>query len=399
MHISSTPLGQRKASKLGPLDDFLADFICSGLPKGVILSHGNVVSNLNQLRGAVGHYYHTGKDKILGVLPFFHIYGLTCLVQQPLHRGVENVVMPGFDLKLFLESIQKHKITYIYVAPPIIVRLSRDEIVKDYDLSSVKMITSGAAPLTRELVEAVHKKLNLKINQAYGLSETSPVTHQQPWDEWSSSVGSVGKMVPNMLARYMSADGNELGAGEVGELWLAGPNVFKGYWKNETATKDSLVEADGRIWFKTGDVGYQDEKHNFYITDRVKELIKYKGFQVAPAELEGKLMDHPLVNDVAVIGVEDLEQHTEVPRAYIVHAKRGGDAGEKESGRPRDKESSKDAEDIIAWTAAKVSNHKRLRGGIRFVDEIPKSASGKILRRVLKDRVKAETSNNGKSKL
>lgn len=110
-------------------------------------------------------------------------------------------------------------------------------------------------------------------------------------------------------------------------------------------------------------------------------------------------MDHPLVNDVAVIGVEDLEQHTEVPRAYIVHAKRGGDAGEKESGRPRDKESSKDAEDIIAWTAAKVSNHKRLRGGIRFVDEIPKSASGKILRRVLKDRVKAETSNNGKSKL
>lgn len=321
------------------------------------------------------------------------------MVQQPLHRGIEIVVMPAFDLKIFLETIQKHKISYIYVAPPVIVRLARDEIVKDYDLSSVNMITSGAAPLTKELVDAVHKKLKLKINQAYGLSETSPVAHQQPWDEWYSSVGSVGKMLPNMLARYMSAEGKELGAGEVGELWLAGPNVFGGYWKNETATKDSLVEVDGRIWFKTGDVGFQDEKHNFYITDRVKELIKYKGFQVAPAELEGKLMDHPLVNDVAVIGVEDTEQHTEVPRAYIVHAKRGADAGEKESGKPKDKESAKDAEEIIAWTAAKVSNHKRLRGGIRFVDEIPKSASGKILRRVLKDRVKAETSKNGKSKL
>lgn len=287
----------------------------------------------------------------------------------------------------------------IYVAPPVIVRLARDEIVKDYDLSSVKMITSGAAPLTQELVEAVHKKHHLKINQAYGMSETSPVTHQQPWEEWYSSVGSVGKMVPNMVARYMSSDGKELGPGEVGELWIAGPNVFQGYWKNETATKESLEEVDGTIWYKTGDVGFQDEKHNFYITDRVKELIKYKGFQVAPAELEGKLMDHPLVNDVAVIGVEDAEQHTEVPRAYIVHAKRGGDAGEKESGRPKDQESAKDAEEIIAWTAGKVSSHKRLRGGIRFIDEIPKSASGKILRRVLKDRVKAETLKSGKSKL
>lgn len=364
-----------------------------------MLTHNNIVSELSQLKSGIGHHYNSGGDKILAVLPSFHIYGLTCLVQQPLHRGIETVVMPGFDLKVFLDTIQKHEITYIYVAPPVIVRLARDDIVKDYDLSSVRMITSGAAPLTRELVEAVHKKLKLKINQAYGLSETSPVTHEQPWDEWHSSIGSVGKMFPNMLARYMSVDGKELGPGEAGELWLAGPNVFQGYWKNESATKDALVEVDGTKWFKTGDVGYQDEKHNFYITDRVKELIKYKGFQVAPAELEGKLMDHPLVNDVAVIGVEDNEQHTEVPRAYIVHAKRGGDAGEKESGRPSDKDSAKDADDIIAWTSEKVSNHKRLRGGIRFVDEIPKSASGKILRRVLKDRVKAETSKNGKPKL
>jgi 4-coumarate--CoA ligase len=145
------------------------------------------------------------------------------------------------------------------------------------------------------------------------------------------------------------------------------------YWKNEAATKDSITP-DG--YFKTGDVGYQDSEHNFYITDRVKELIKYKGFQVAPAELEGKLMDHPNVNDVAVIGVQDEENHTEVPRAYIV----AGEHGSEE----------KQASEIVAWVTEKVANHKRLRGGVIFVDEIPKSASGKILRRVLKERVKEE---------
>jgi 4-coumarate--CoA ligase len=184
-------------------------------------------------------------------------------------------------------------------------------------------------------------------------------------------------MFPNMKAKYMSAEGKELGPGEVGELWLSGPNVFKGYWKNEEATKDCMSE-DG--YFKTGDVGYQDKNHNFYITDRVKELIKYKGFQVAPAELEGKLMDHPGINDVAVIGVQDEEMHTEVPRAYVVAAD--------------GKNSEQDAEEIITWLTGKVASHKRLRGGVRFIEEVPKSASGKILRRLLKD--KATQENAGK---
>jgi len=179
-------------------------------------------------------------------------------------------------------------------------------------------------------------------------------------------------MFPNVAAKFMSPDGDELGAGETGELWLSGPNIFKGYWRNEAATKDSLTP-DG--YFKTGDVGFQDKEHNFYITDRVKELIKYKGFQVAPAELEGKLMGHPNVNDVAVIGVEDKEQHTEVPRAYVVAA----------NGMGRE-----DAAEIVRWLGEKVANHKRLRGGVRFVNEIPKSASGKILRRILKERANEE---------
>ena len=185
-----------------------------------------------------------------------------------------------------------------------------------------------------------------------------------------------------LLAKYISADGKELGPGEAGELWLKGPNVFKGYLKNASATKDSITP-DG--YFKTGDVGYQDKHNNFYITDRVKELIKYKGFQVAPAELEGKLMDHPDIDDVAVIGVEDREQHTEVPRAYVVSSK-GDKAGEKE------------AKEIVKWMEGKVASHKRLRGGVRFIEEVPKSAAGKILRRILKERAKKEEAE-GKAKL
>ncbi len=188
--------------------------------------------------------------------------------------------MPAFNLEVFCRTIQDHKITFVYVAPPVVVHLARSDIIKRFDISSLRMITSGAAPLTRELVDAVYAKLKIKVNQAYGLSETSPMTHTQPWEEWYSSVGSVGKMFPNMTAKYISPEGKELGPGEPGELWLKGPNVFKGYWKKPEATKEAVTE-DG--YFKTGDVGFQDKDHNFYITDRVKELIKYKGFQVAPA--------------------------------------------------------------------------------------------------------------------
>ncbi|EAT89380.2 hypothetical protein SNOG_02649 [Parastagonospora nodorum SN15] len=340
----------------------------TGLPKGVMLTHRNIVADLLLVQNAVGNWYSSANDKFLGVLPFFHIYGLTGLVQQTLHRGIEMLVMPAFDMETFLKTIQEHRITFIYVAPPVIVRLARDKMVDKYDLSSVKMITSGAAPLTKELVDAVHKRLNIKINQA---------RYEAFFTFLCILLTHLGKMFPNMTAKYISAEGKELGPGEVGELWLSGPNIFKGYWKNETATKDSLT-SDG--FFKTGDIGFQDKEHNFYITDRVKELIKYKGFQVPPAELEGKLMENELVDDVAVIGVNDEHQHTEVPRAYIVAAQdKRANVGEAE------------ALAIVDWMNKKVASHKRLRGGIVFIDEIPKSASGKILRRLLKERVKQDT--------
>ena len=151
----------------------------TGLPKGVMLSHRNIIADVLMVQGAVGKWYASGEDRLLAVLPFYHIYGLTGLALQSLHRGIEMVVMPAFNLEVFLKAIQHHKITFVYVAPPVIVRLARDSLVDDYDLSSLKMITSGAAPLTRELVDTVHKRLKVKINQAYGLSETSPMTHTQ----------------------------------------------------------------------------------------------------------------------------------------------------------------------------------------------------------------------------
>ncbi|KAE8443558.1 hypothetical protein EG329_001720 [Mollisiaceae sp. DMI_Dod_QoI] len=232
------------------------------------------------------------------------------------------------------------------------------------------MITSGAAPLTKELIYAVHNRLGTEVKQAYGLSETSPVTHMQL--KWDKGLGSNGPPLPNQICKFMSPDGHEVAPGQEGELWISGPNVFLGYHNNPDATA-ACKTADG--FFKTGDIGYEDEEGNMYITDRVKELIKYKGFQVAPAELEGILASHELVVDVAVIGVEDEGRASEVPLACVVL--REGVEGSEEVERM-----------IVDWLAERVASHKRLRGGVVWIDEVPKSASGKILRRVLKEQMK-----------
>ncbi|KIW03402.1 uncharacterized protein PV09_05607 [Verruconis gallopava] len=347
----------------------------TGKPKGVMLSHRNIVSNIIQISYNESPLDWKGGpsnegDKILAFLPFFHIYGLTCMVMQSLHRGLELIVMTRFDLERFCQLVQAHKITFTYVAPPVMVALAKDPIVSNYDLSSLRMVNCGAAPLTRELVAQVQKRFHLPIKQGYGLSEASPTTHVQPWDEWDKSVGSVGKMLPNITAKYIDPDGKEVGVGQIGELCMKGPNIFQGYLNQPEMTKSSFTE-DG--YLRTGDVGYQDENGNFFITDRVKELIKYKGFQVAPAELEGLLLDHPKVHDVAVIGIYDETQQTELPRAYIVLP-------------PQVEKSEATKQQLTDWLHNRVAGHKKLRGGVFFVDEIPKSPSGKILRRLLKER-------------
>ncbi|EED21683.1 phenylacetyl-CoA ligase, putative [Talaromyces stipitatus ATCC 10500] len=361
----------------------------TGLPKGVMLSHRNMVSNILQGKNTEGRYLSWNDnadgqgDRILAFLPFFHIYGLTTMIHFSLFTGLTVFVMPRFDIEKFCKHVQNYRITFVYVAPPVILLLGKHPIVDKYDLSSLRMMNSGAAPLTRELVEATSARIKVGIKQGYGLSETSPTTHTQAWEDWNKDIGSVGQLVPNMEAKYMTSpeddsEPQEVAAGEVGELWVRGPNVFLGYHKNQKATEGCLT-ADG--WFRTGDVGYQDKDHKFYITDRVKELIKYKGFQVPPAELEGILVDSELIDDVAVIGVHSDEHGSEVPRAYVVRS-----AVSKASGAS----DAEEAEKIVKWMHSKVAQHKRLRGGVRFVETIPKSVSGKILRRVLKEQAKKE---------
>jgi 4-coumarate--CoA ligase len=291
--------------------------------------------------------------------------------------------MPKFELEDFCRIIQDNKITFAYVVPPVVLLLSKHPVVDKYDLSTVRMMNSGAAPLTKELVNALYDRLKIPVKQGYGLSETSPTTHTQPWADWNKTIGSVGTLLPYQTAKYMNDKEEEVPAGEVGELWIKGPNVFKGYLNNPEGTANALTP-DG--YFKTGDVGYQDKDGNFYITDRIKELIKYKGFQVAPAELEGILISHPSVDDVAVIGLYNKEQATEVPRAYIV-PKGGLGKGEKE------------ATEIVEWLNGKVAPHKKLRGGVKFVEVIPKSVSGKILRRLLKAKALEEEEKAVKAKL
>lgn len=185
---------------------------------------------------------------------------------QSLHRGFQLVVMPKFELERFCQIIQREKITFVYLVPPILLALAKHPIVSKYDLTSLRMANCGAAPLTRELVATLQKRMTLPIKQGYGLSETSPTTHVQPWAEWNQTIGSVGRLLPNLEAKYLDADGKEIPAGETGELCLKGPNVFKGYLNQPEMTKASFTE-DG--FFKTGDIGHEDEKGNFYITDRV----------------------------------------------------------------------------------------------------------------------------------
>ena len=383
----------RRAKVADPAND-LAFLVYSsgttGHPKGVMLTHRNIVANTLQICAAeqplspVPRPGHPDGDSILAFLPFFHIYGLTVVVHQSFYRGLKTVVLPKFDLESWCRIVQGYKITFAYVVPPVVLQLSKQPIVSKYDLSSLRMMNSGAAPLTRELVDALYARIKVPVKQGYGLSETSPTTHTQTWETWRSTIGAVGTLLPNQTAKYMSADEKELSVGEVGELWIKGPNVFKGYLNNVEGTKNALTPNG---YFKTGDVGYQDTEGNFYITDRIKELIKYKGFQVPPAELEGLLVSHPHIDDVAVLGVWKEEQATEVPLAYVVPKK--------------DVQPSPTLEkEITEWLGKKVASHKRLRGGIRWTEEIPKSVSGKILRRVLKAKYQGEEAEKGgKAKL
>ncbi|OAP62468.1 hypothetical protein AYL99_04671 [Fonsecaea erecta] len=378
-HFSDIQASSADAEKVSidPKED-LAFLVYSsgttGLPKGVMLTHENIVTNLLQAIVMDKGRTNWSRDRVIGFLPLYHIYGLAVLLLSPVDRGVRVYIMQRFELEPFCRIVQEEKITISYVVPPVVLLLAKHPLVGKYNLSSLRMMHSSAAPLTNDLVEMVHKRLKVPIKQGYGLSEASPGVATQSWEQWNTTVGSAGNLLPSISLKCMN-DGKEVPLGETGEIWIKGPNIFKGYYNNPKATAESITP-DG--WYRTGDVGYVDKDHNIYITDRVKELIKYNGYQVAPAQLEGLLLAHPAVNDVAVIGVYSPDRATELPRAYVVPAK-----GYK-SGPELEKE-------ICEWLHQKVAPHKRLRGGIRFVDAIPKSSAGKVLRRVLAEQAKKET--------
>ncbi|MFN8453373.1 MAG: AMP-binding protein, partial [Anaerolineae bacterium] len=333
----------------------------TGLPKGVMLTHHNLVANICQI---LDIETYTEADTLIGILPFFHIYGLTVIMCMALRKGATIVTMPRFELEQFLQIMQDYRITRAYLVPPIVLALAKHPLVDKYNLSSLNLIMSGAAPLGKDVAEACGKRLNCVIKQGYGLSETSPVTHINPDNPAKIKQGSIGPCISNTEGKVIDYNTDaELGPNQEGEIWIRGPQVMQGYLSQPDATA-AVIDAAG--WFRTGDIGYADEEGYFYIVDRLKELIKYKGMQVAPAELEALLLTHPVVADVAVIPSPD-EEAGEVPKAFVVLR---GEVSPNE---------------LMAFVAERVAPHKKVRR-LEIIDQIPKSASGKILRRVLVER-------------
>lgn len=371
----------------------------TGQPKGVETTHYNLISVLEILKPVWSNSNpcltpyipeQGGVDVLFGCLPYYHIYGGVKLLHLPLFLGAPSVVMAGFDPDGFCAAIARYRVTVGFVVPPMLVVFARHPAIQKHDLTSLKILFSGAAPLGAELVSTVMKRMkgigaDVSIPQGYGLTETSPTVFLLPVTDASSRIGAAGVLLPNLEVKLVGEAKGEAhtdipGAGEV---WVRGPTIMKGYLNNPTATAEAITP-DG--WFKTGDIGVRDKDGFFTIVDRRKELIKYKGFQVAPAELESVLLQHPEVADVAVIGIESKEEATELPRAYITPS------------RPlSSQEASPFALGVQDWVSQRVAPHKRLRGGIVIIDQVPKSAAGKILRRELRERAKTDIAE-GQSK-
>ncbi|MGH8956258.1 MAG: AMP-binding protein [Microbacterium sp.] len=339
----------------------------TGRPKGVMLTHRNLIANVSQCRSTISL---GDDDRVLAVLPFFHIYGMTVLLNFALRQRAALVTMPKFDLTEFLRVVQEHRTSWVFIAPPIAVALAKHPLIDQYDTSAIKVIFSGAAPLDGALASAVADRLGCTVCQGYGMTETSPVTHAIPYDRPDIDRSSVGMLLANTEARLVAEDGSDVtapaeSASDPGELLIRGPQVMAGYLNRPDATAE-MLDSDG--WLHTGDVATVTHDGIFRIVDRLKELIKYKGYQVAPAVLEAVLLEHPAIADAAVIGVTDADGQ-EVPKAFVV-AQQGADL---------------DADAVMAHVAAHVAPHEKVRQ-VEFIDAIPKSASGKILRKDLRAR-------------
>lgn len=336
----------------------------TGFPKGVMLTHRNLVAMIRQMEvtEAFGE-----QDRLICVVPMYHLYGLHIVANMGLSQGATVVTVPRYDLDQFLHALQQYEITIAPLVPPLVLALSRAPQVNNYDLSKLRLIHCGAATLAEPIAAACSERLGCEIRYGYGMTEVSPLSHASVADLTLYKPGSVGFCLPNTECKIVDySTFEELGSGHEGEIWLRGPQVMKGYLRNQTATAEMIDDAG---WLRTGDIGYCDAEGRLFVVDRLKELIKTNGRQVAPAELEATLLAHPAIADAAVIGAPD-ESAGEVPKAFVVLK---GDA---------------DAASIIDFVAERVAPYKRIRS-VEFVDEIPKTPAGKILRRVLKERDRA----------
>lgn len=336
----------------------------TGLPKGVMLTHRNLVANVQQIADS---QKLTPGETTPAFLPFFHIYGMSVLLNFYLASGGSLLTLPRFDLELFLRLAQDHKCERLFIVPPVAIALGKHPLVDQFDLSSVRHMISGAAPLGADLAAAVSARLKAPLCQGYGMTELSPVSHITAGGERRD--GAAGRAVVGTTCRIRDPEtGRDLGVGEEGELLVKGPQVMKGYLNNARANADTLVEGG---WLRTGDIAVIDAEGWLFIRDRLKELIKVKGFQVAPAEVEATLLTHPKVGDCAVIGLPD-DEAGEVPAAFVVAGAAGAPT----------------LTELQAHLGASLARYKVIQR-LEVVDAIPKSASGKILRRLLKAKVLA----------
>jgi acyl-CoA synthetase (AMP-forming)/AMP-acid ligase II len=332
----------------------------TGLSKGVMLTHRNLVANVLQTAAGQGVEHD---DTVAAVLPFFHIYGMTVTMNYCLWRGATVVCFERYDRETFPERLEHFGVTRLYAVPPIILDLAKRDDLDRFDLTRLRRVLSGAAPLDAELASAATQRLSCRVTQGYGLTETSPCTHLTPLDDDDAPPASVGPALPDTECKIVDpVSETELGPGERGELWIRGPQVMRGYLRNPEATA-GVIDEQG--FLHTGDVAIIDDNGYCFIVDRLKELIKYKGYQIAPAELEAVLLSHPAIADAAVIGVPDTEAG-EHPKGFVVCK------------RPVDDD------EVLGYVASRVAPYKRLRE-VEFVESIPKSASGKILRRQLRE--------------
>ena len=332
----------------------------TGLPKGVMLTHRNLLASLAVLDSIV----HLSEDDVaLAVLPFFHIYGMNVIMNPALAAGATMVTMARFEFGALLRAIEQYRVTVLYAVPPIINALARHPAVAGADLSSLRWIMSAAAPLDAGTASACARRLGCRVFQAYGMTEASPAVSATPIDD-DAPLDSIGTLLPNTECKIVDpATGQPLAPGQDGELLFRGPQIMHGYLDDPASTARAF---DSEGFYHSGDIGHIDGDGRLFLVDRIKELIKYKGYQVVPAELEAILLSHPAVADAAVIGLP-AGADGEIPKGFVVLA----------TPAPLD--------EISSYLAERVAPYKNLRA-LEAVTEIPRSATGKILRRVLKER-------------